>query len=78
MPNCDPQDGVFDPIPTLMMDSYSLTLTLVLLIKSISHIRLCLVAHTVILITTLRIYHKCEGNIEKSIPRITVWHHEAC
>ena len=25
---------------------------------------------------TIRIYHKCEGRIEKSIPRITVWHHE--
>ena len=21
---------------------------------------------------------ECEGRIEKSIPRITVWHHEAC
>ena len=26
----------------------------------------------------IRIYHECEGGIEKSIPRITVWHHEAC
>ena len=26
----------------------------------------------------IRIYHECEGRIEKSIPRITVWHHEAC
>ena len=24
-----------------------------------------------------RIYLKCEGRIEKSVPRITVWHHEA-
>ena len=24
------------------------------------------------------IYHECEGRIEKSVPRITVWHHEAC
>ena len=24
------------------------------------------------------IYHKCEGRIEKSVPRITVCHHEAC
>ena len=26
----------------------------------------------------IRIYHECEGRIEKSIPRITLWHHEAC
>ena len=26
----------------------------------------------------MRIYDECEGRIEKSIPRITVWHHEAC
>ena len=26
----------------------------------------------------VRIYHKCEGRIEKSVPRIAVWHHEAC
>ena len=25
-----------------------------------------------------RIYHGCEGRIEKSVPRITVWHYEAC
>ena len=25
----------------------------------------------------IRIYHECEGRIEKSIPRIDVWHHEA-
>ena len=25
-----------------------------------------------------RISHECEGGIEKSVPRITVWHHEAC
>ena len=24
------------------------------------------------------IYHECEGRIEKSVPRIAVWHHEAC
>ena len=24
------------------------------------------------------IYHECEGRIEKSVPRITVWHHQAC
>ena len=26
----------------------------------------------------IRIYHECEGKIEKSIPKITVWHHQAC
>ena len=26
----------------------------------------------------IRIYHQCEGRIEKSVPRIAVWHHEAC
>ena len=26
----------------------------------------------------IRIYHNCEGRIEKSILRIAVWHHEAC
>ena len=26
----------------------------------------------------LRFYHECEGRIEKSLPRIAVWHHEAC
>ena len=25
-----------------------------------------------------RIHHECEGEIEKSDPRITDWHHEAC
>ena len=25
---------------------------------------------------SIRIYHKCEGRIEKSILRIAVWHHE--
>ena len=27
---------------------------------------------------SIRIYHECEGRIEKSAPRIAVWHHEAC
>ena len=27
---------------------------------------------------TIRIHHKCDGWIEKSVPRITDWHHEAC
>ena len=26
----------------------------------------------------IRIHHECEGRIEKSAPRMTVWHHEAC
>ena len=26
----------------------------------------------------IRIYNACEGRIEKSVQRITVWHHEAC
>ena len=26
----------------------------------------------------IKIHHECEGGIEKSVPRITVWHHEAC
>ena len=30
-------------------------------------------AHAIMII---RIYHKCEGRIEKSVPRIAVWHHE--
>ena len=26
----------------------------------------------------IRVHHECEGMIEKSAPRIAVWHHEAC
>ena len=26
----------------------------------------------------IRIYHECEGRIEKFVLRIAVWHHEAC
>ena len=26
----------------------------------------------------IRIYHECEGRIEKSVPTITLWHHKAC
>ena len=29
-------------------------------------------------IIVIRIYHECEGRIEESVPRIAVWHHEAC
>ena len=35
----------------------------------------CLITHGG---DNIRICHKCEGRIEKSVPRITVWHHEAC
>ena len=26
---------------------------------------------------TISIYHECEGGLDKSVPRITDWHHEA-
>ena len=26
----------------------------------------------------IRINHECVGRIEKSVPRIAIWHHEAC
>ena len=26
---------------------------------------------------TIKIYHECEGGVEKSFPKITDWHHEA-
>ena len=26
----------------------------------------------------IRIHYECEGRIEKSVPRIAVWHHKAC
>ena len=26
----------------------------------------------------IRIYQECGGRIEQSVPRIAVWHHEAC
>ena len=29
-------------------------------------------------LSNIRIYHECEGGIEKSVPRVAVWHHEAC
>ena len=31
-----------------------------------------------LLVYVIRIYQECEGSIEKSVPRITVWHHETC
>ena len=32
----------------------------------------------VLQVCIIRIYHECEGRIDNSIPRINVWHHEAC
>ena len=29
-------------------------------------------------VNIIRIYHECEGRIEKSVSRITIWHNEAC
>ena len=26
----------------------------------------------------IRMHHECEGGIEKSVPRITIWYHKAC
>ena len=26
----------------------------------------------------IRIYHECEGRVETFVPRIAIWHHEAC
>ena len=31
-----------------------------------------------VIIKQIRIYHECDGSIEKSIPRIAVLRHEAC
>ena len=30
------------------------------------------------LLRPIRIYHECEGRIDKSVPMIAVWHNEAC
>ena len=30
------------------------------------------------MLQNIRIYHECEGRIEKSVLRIIVWHHQAC
>ena len=32
----------------------------------------------VLLAAIISIHYECEGGIEKSVPRITDWHHEAC
>ena len=29
-------------------------------------------------VKNIRICHECEGGIEKSVPRVTNWHHQAC
>ena len=29
-------------------------------------------------VSTINIDYECEGRTEKSVPRIAVWHHEAC
>ena len=34
--------------------------------------------NTMLLFVLIRIYHECEGGIEKNIPRIIDWHHKAC
>ena len=36
------------------------------------------VNHIIMLFILIRIYHECEGTVEKSVPRIAVQHHEAC
>ena len=33
---------------------------------------------TLKILSEIRIYHECEGRIEKSVRRIAVWHHKAC
>ena len=32
----------------------------------------------ILMVNNIRIYHECEGRIEKSVPKIAVWHNEAC
>ena len=36
------------------------------------------IIHAYLLSRSLSIYHDCEGRIEKLVPWIAVWHHEAC
>ena len=38
----------------------------------------CVLAGVTHLQKIIRIYHECEYGLEQSVPRITVWHHEAC
>ena len=35
-------------------------------------------SQSILLANNIRIYVECEGGIEKSVARITDWHHEAC
>ena len=37
-----------------------------------------LVQYQLVVILYISIFHECEGWIEKSVPRFTDWHHEAC
>ena len=37
-----------------------------------------LVQYQLVVILYISIFHECEGGIEKSVPRFTDWHHEAC
>ena len=39
---------------------------------------MCSMYGSVIYSNIIRNYHECEGGNATSIPRITVWHHEAC
>ena len=39
---------------------------------------MCLLTGGLEVSLSIRIYYECEGRIEKSVPRIAVWHHEAC
>ena len=34
--------------------------------------------HVFLPLKNIRIYHECVSRIEKSVPRITVWHQKAC
>ena len=33
---------------------------------------------TLVMLNIIRIHYESEGGIEQCVPRITVWHHEAC
>ena len=38
----------------------------------------CIKGQKLTQVENIRIYHEYEGGIEKSVPRIGDWHHEAC
>ena len=63
MPISDPRDGFFYPILTLMIHSY-----IIPILKRMA----------ILFKEIKRIYPECEGRIEKTVPRITVWHQETC